>query len=615
MNFLRFLQLESPNTLLGGRYKVLKQLGAGGFGQTFLAEDLHLPGNPHCVVKRLQPQFSDPAALQTAKRLFDTEAQTLYALGNHNQIPKLLAHFEQNQEFYLVQELVVGHCLSQEVKNGHPWSEAQVVGLMRDILEVLAFVHQQNVIHRDIKPDNLIRRHADGKIVLIDFGAVKQATTQLLNTAAQSRLTIAIGTPGYMPNEQLAGNPRFSSDIFAVGMIGIHALTGISPRSLPQNPQTSEIEWQDRVAKANSEVNSDLAAVLNKMVRYDFRARYSTAAEALTAIDQVPIAAEPPPLTAPPATASGSSVASFVPVGTTAPLPVTQARSLTSGASGEIPATAPLSQNATLPISPMTMTARAGQLKQFARSQPKKMGLFAAGVVGSVLLVSLVKPLFSPRPASDSAETVNTASPASSPASPSPAASSDPQTQATPLLAQADKLREQNQFQQAVQTYDQAIALDPNAPEAHWGRCYSLNTLEQFANAITACDRALKLNPGYAEALWSKGYALDRQGQDQAALTLYEQAIDRKPNFAQAWSNKGTALIQLNRPSEALAAFDRAIELDSSLAEAWNNRGAALWSLRRFEEALASVERATQIQPNYPDALSLQQQMRQKLGK
>lgn len=368
---------------------MLEQLGAGGFGQTFLAEDLHLPGNPHCVVKRLQPQFHDPAALQTAQRLFNTEAQVLYALGNHDRIPKLLAHFEQEDQFYLVQELIVGHSLGCEVRDGNPWREAQVVGLLRDILEVLAFVHQQQVIHRDIKPANLIRRHADGKIVLIDFGAVKQATTQLLNSTSQSGLTISIGTPGYMPNEQLAGNPRFSSDVFAVGMIGIHALTGISPRSLPKNSHTSEIEWQDSFAS----VNAELAAVLDKMVCYDFRARYATAAEALAAIEQVAIEPEPPPLRYG-LTTPDNAATLLSQVGTTMPVPQDETQSHSIEASSS---TARFSQNATLPLRSIATSAKAAHLRQWVVRQPKTIGLFAAGIASLVWFVSL-----SPRPTRDS---------------------------------------------------------------------------------------------------------------------------------------------------------------------------------------------------------------------
>jgi serine/threonine protein kinase len=102
-----------------------------------------------------------------ARRLFDREAQVIYQLGNHDQIPRLLAHFEDNEEFYLAQELVDGEPLTQELAGGQPWPESQVIALLEDLLQVLAFVHEQQVIHRDIKPPNLIRRHEDGKIVLL----------------------------------------------------------------------------------------------------------------------------------------------------------------------------------------------------------------------------------------------------------------------------------------------------------------------------------------------------------------------------------------------------------------------------------------------------------------
>ncbi|HEY9658107.1 MAG TPA: serine/threonine-protein kinase, partial [Allocoleopsis sp.] len=216
---------------LGGRYKVISQLGAGGFGRTFLAEDLHLPGHPRCVVKQLKPHFKSDDTLQMARRCFNTEAQVLYQLGNYDQIPRLLAHFEDRQEFYLAQEFVAGTSLTAELLEGQPWSEAKVVEFLEDVLRILTFVHQQQVIHRDLKPSNLIRRQPDQKIVLIDFGAVKQVGVQNYDVeTGLTNLTISIGTQGYMPNEQLAGKPRFSSDIYAVGIIAIQALTGIHPR-------------------------------------------------------------------------------------------------------------------------------------------------------------------------------------------------------------------------------------------------------------------------------------------------------------------------------------------------------------------------------------------------
>ncbi|MBE9113273.1 serine/threonine protein kinase [Nodosilinea sp. LEGE 07298] len=267
---------------LGGRYRIVQPLGSGGFGQTFSAQDLHLPGHPLCVVKQLKPQVSSAEELQTARRLFDTEAQTLYKLGSHPQIPGLLAHFEEDQEFYLAQEYIEGHSLADEL--GVPWNEAQVITFLGDLLGILAFVHSHGVIHRDIKPSNLIRRASDRRIVLIDFGAVKQVSNQA--TALRSHLshTISIGTQGYMPSEQVAGRPQFSSDIYAVGILGIQALTGYPPTDLHPDPHSGELEWQHYAPKAHPA----LLDLLDTMVCYDFRTRYTTAAEALAALRGLP---------------------------------------------------------------------------------------------------------------------------------------------------------------------------------------------------------------------------------------------------------------------------------------------------------------------------------------
>ena len=271
---------------LGGRYQVIRQLGAGGFSCTFLVKDLHLPNTPRCVLKQLKPQTRNFEALDMARRLFDTEARVLYKLGNHPQIPSLLAHFEDNQEFYLAQEFIEGARLSEEFTKGVSWPEKRVTLLLKEILEVLAFVHRQQVIHRDIKPSNLIRRAQDGRIVLIDFGAVKQVSTSSIYDAelGNTNLTVAIGTQGYMPNEQYAGKPRFSSDVYAVGILGIRALTGVLPHKIDEHPETSELDWQ----KLAPGISSELAAVIDKMVRYDFRHRYPTAVEALAALCAIP---------------------------------------------------------------------------------------------------------------------------------------------------------------------------------------------------------------------------------------------------------------------------------------------------------------------------------------
>ncbi|HIK05503.1 MAG TPA: protein kinase [Trichormus sp. M33_DOE_039] len=275
--------------LLDHRYQVIRVLAVGGFGQTYIAQDTRRPGNPICVVKHLKPSSSDPKIFETAKRLFNSEAETLERLGHHDQIPRLLAYFDENQEFYLVQEYIEGHTLTEELISGKRWSESQVIQLLQDALSILEFVHQQGVIHRDIKPDNIIRRTSDHKLVLVDFGAVKQLRTSMVTVGGQPTATVAIGTPGYMPTEQGQGKPRPNSDIYSLGIIAIQALTGLPAAELEEDPNTGEIIWQHLV-----KVNYRLAEVLTKMVRYHFKDRYQTATEALqackNAVNPLPVA-------------------------------------------------------------------------------------------------------------------------------------------------------------------------------------------------------------------------------------------------------------------------------------------------------------------------------------
>jgi eukaryotic-like serine/threonine-protein kinase len=270
-----------PGQLLCDRYRVEKALAAGGFGETFLAVDTHLPSNPQVVVKLLKPSSNDPATLKIAQRLFKQEAEILERLGKDNpRIPSLYAYLELRGEFYLVQEYIAGTTLTGELQ-GWKLSESDTIAILKEILTGLKTVHP-DVIHRDLKPDNIIRRGSDRKLVLIDFGAVKQVRAATVTTPnpAISR-TIGIGTEGYMPSEQGIGYPKPASDIYAVGAIAIQCLTGSAPHLL-FDEDSLKLEWQHL-----RKVNRDLAQVLNKMIAPDYRQRYANAAEALRAIESL----------------------------------------------------------------------------------------------------------------------------------------------------------------------------------------------------------------------------------------------------------------------------------------------------------------------------------------
>jgi eukaryotic-like serine/threonine-protein kinase len=259
---------QQPTTILvGGRYQMLRQIGGGAFGITFLAKDLHKPGQPFCVVKQLIPTQINQNTIDR----FEKEAITLDKLGKNAGIPELFAHFPESQNFYLVQEYIEGHDLTEEITPGKPKTEAEVIQLIIDILIVLAIVHKNQIVHRDLKPAN-IRRRTDGKIFLIDFGVVKSLTNQISSTQR------GIGTMGYMPMEQLLGSPKYSSDIYAVGILALEAISGKSIGDF-EISGLGQVKWQNHV-----KVSDRFAQILSKMIDPNHELRYQDAQSALNDI-------------------------------------------------------------------------------------------------------------------------------------------------------------------------------------------------------------------------------------------------------------------------------------------------------------------------------------------
>ena len=268
--------------LLHGRYHLVKGLGKGGFGATFLAADLALPGKPLCVIKQLRPNTDNPNFLSMARELFEREAKTLGRVGNHPKIPRLLDYFEDREQFYLIQEFVKGNNLQQEVKKQGVLNEAKARQVLKEVLVILRDIHAQKVIHRDIKPANIIRREIDGKLVLIDFGVVKNQVNSIgAGGSNQTAFTaFAVGTPGFAPPEQLAMRPVYASDVYALGVTCMYLMTGKAPKNMDCDPITGDIDWF-KYAK----VSDGFAEILTKMLEVAVKSRYKTAEEALQALD------------------------------------------------------------------------------------------------------------------------------------------------------------------------------------------------------------------------------------------------------------------------------------------------------------------------------------------
>ncbi|XWK88040.1 MAG: protein kinase [Phormidium sp.] len=257
---------------LRNRYRVIQLLGAGGFGRTFLAEDLDKL-NEQCVVKQFLPQAQGSWAIKKATELFEQEARRLQLLGEHTQIPTLFAYFEEDKLLYLVQQFVEGDNLLQELGKQGAFSEQKIRELLIDILPVLQFVHQQKVVHRDIKPDNIIRRRSDRKLVLIDFGIAKHLTATAMNQPGTH-----IGTLGYAPVEQMQDGTAYPvSDLYSLGVTCFRLLTKTSPHNLFVN---SGYEWTKNWQQYLPQpIHENLGYVLNKLLQKDLQQRYQSADE------------------------------------------------------------------------------------------------------------------------------------------------------------------------------------------------------------------------------------------------------------------------------------------------------------------------------------------------
>jgi serine/threonine protein kinase len=280
--------------ILRERYVPIRLLGQGGFGAAFLARDRDTPGMRRCVVKQFQPPNTlSPSQLKMAEDLFEREAEALEDLGNaHPLIPDLFAFFEldvpgwqptkRDRLFYLVQEYIDGHTMEEELAQDGAFSAEAVLKVLREILQVLEFVHDHGSIHRDIKPSNIMRHRKNGGIYLLDFGAVRQV--------AKAGKSTGIYSEGYAPPEQITGGTVFpSSDLYALAVTCVVLLTGKAPDEL-FDAHNNTWQWRQYTPQATD----TLAALLDRMLLATPSQRFQSASEALAALRTSPLAPPSP---------------------------------------------------------------------------------------------------------------------------------------------------------------------------------------------------------------------------------------------------------------------------------------------------------------------------------
>jgi serine/threonine protein kinase len=272
-------------TILAQRYAIESILNRSDFSVTFLARNLNLPGQPACVIKQLASPSTESQEIASSQQRFYLEAQTLSKLGSHALVPMLLDYFQIDTALYLVEEYIPGTVLSKlldraSAQGQSRFTELQIEDFLRQMLQLLEYIHSHRLIHRDIKPQNIILCQTDRRYVLVDFGAVKDLQPKPLATTTRVDVSRSIGTPGFAPPEQLANRAVYASDIYALGMTCVYLLTGKDPARLPTDPHTCELVWADDLELSDSTID-----IISKTIQVSLTDRYQSASEVLNALD------------------------------------------------------------------------------------------------------------------------------------------------------------------------------------------------------------------------------------------------------------------------------------------------------------------------------------------
>jgi tetratricopeptide (TPR) repeat protein len=525
--------------LLDRRYRIIKVLGTGEFGQTYLAADTHRPGYPQCVVKQLRPPSNNPRTLQIIELIFKKKAESLEKLGKHDQIPQLLAFFEEDKEFFLVEEFIAGRPLSADIGQGNPLEEAVVVSLLQEILEILVFVHGHGIVHRDINPDNLIRRQLDNQLVLINFGPIKEISYQLMKTQGQSSLNGSGEVNTYVPLESAQLHAPYGDDLYAVGAIAIQAVSGLSARELPPLSASNGTKGEVAPWRQNLKVSGEFARILEKMVHANPGDRYLSATEVLADLRKLnprsegvfaAIAPPPPPVTSPPAQT-----------------PEERPR----------PALKRSSSRWRSPVSSVSLLWS------------------AIGILGAVGVV-VVLWLFLAQSARHRVDQLKTTG--------------------LELVKRGDP-------QAALEEFNQAVELEPDNPEAHYNRGNVHYDLGNYQAALEDYDRTLELSPNKINAFYNRGLTHYELENYPEAIADFTRAIDANPNDADAYYKRGLVYYELLDYEKAIADYTEAIRLDPQQANlALLNRGLSRSASGDKQGAIADFTEVLRSDRNNPDA-------------
>ncbi|MDF5710166.1 MAG: tetratricopeptide repeat protein [Nostoc sp. S4] len=543
---------------LDGRYQIIKVLNYQEKIKNYLVEDVNFSGSRY-VVKQLRSTSNNPQNLTILRHLFASKVATLEKLGQeHSQIQKLVGYFEENEEFYLVQEFIAGNPLTDEILPGQPLREDQVINLLSEILKILVSIHTSGVIHRNIKPANIIRRESDKKLVLVDFSTVNEAVNTVDNIE-------------YMPVEQINGNLKYNSDIYALGIVAIAALLGLTTNEISnlrsqKNRLTSEIIWPNK----NLKINRNLKRIINKMVRNDYRKRYQYATEVLDDLKN---------LTNLEHQQKQYQKIIIVMIGI--------AGCITLG-----------------------IVAWFFQLSKFENNPQKKLyqegvnkydeGNYEGAVKDFNQLIELEpQNALAYNKRGDAYYRLGDYEQAQ--ADSSQAILLNPQD-ANPYYDRGFALYELAKYKEALADYTQAIKLNSQNAYAYYGRGLARVQLKDRKGALGDFSKAIAIKPEYTDAYLQRGILRRRLELRQAAIQDFDAIIKINPSDARAYYQRGLTQVINKQKYAALQDYSDAININPKYIEAYLTRGDIYSDLGNQIEATEDYNTILKLDPKFIDA-------------
>ncbi|MDY6784239.1 MAG: tetratricopeptide repeat protein [Cyanobacteriota bacterium] len=561
--------------MLSERYRPIETLSADRFGETYLSEDLNHPDRSRCILKRVKLPGKNPQSLKLILVLLRKKAEALKALNSSPHLPQFLNYFANKSSFYWVEEFIEGHPLSDEFVSGQPLSEAAVIQLLKDILEILTVIHDAGFIHGYLKPSSFIRRNSDNRLILIGLNPFKEICDRARRSQGRPVESQLNGSALYVSPEQDQGTAQFNSDLYALGMLAVVALTGSSATELSTQLSQQPAPADTRAWRNGIPLQPGFGKILDRMIHPDSQQRYQLAMEVLADLAKVGRKSPKKPIF-------------------DVSLPTTSAKKT--------------AKSATLPPS---------------RPVPLKaiIALAIAGLLGLTIWMRLPQKLRSAylqrqALAAEAEERAEQALQYYNRAL-------DLQPRNGQIYLQRSLIQQKlGKNPEALQDLTRAIELGPSSFEAYYRRGNLRLELGDDRGALSDYNETLRLDSNYAAAYVNRGSAHSRLGDEESAVSDYTkaleiltkqekssdrdsletdknlvaaysnrclsrlnlgdrpgaiedctQAINRQPTYTFAYQNRGLARRQSGDERGAIDDFNTAIELDAEDPEPYYNRG------------------------------------------